>query len=96
MNQSYLKNINNNSIFFKVNPFRVKRNYNTMIEQSKALINEIEFSSRRLKISNEKPSESLIKITKPKIPEKILKEIERYNRQRYAYSKKLMPCTYQD
>ena len=95
MNQSYLKNINNNSIFFKVNPFRVKRNYNTMIEQSKALINEIEFSSRRLKISNEKP-ESLIKITKPKIPEKILKEIERYNRQRYAYSKKLMPCTYQD
>ena len=96
MNQSYLKNINNNSNFFKVNPFRVKRNYNTMLEQSKTLIDEIALSSRRLKISNEKPSESLIKITKPKIPEKILKEIERYNRQRYVYSKKLMPCTYQD
>ena len=91
-------NINNNnySNIFHVNPYRVKRTYNTMLEQSKLEPNDIMYSSKRLKTNDGKPCESLIKPSKPKIPEKLLREIQRYKLHTYAYSMKLTPCTCQD
>ena len=90
--QSHSKN-NSNTSFYHVNPFRVKRNYNTMLEQSQNAPFNNNFSFKRLKLSDSKPNESLIKSSKPKIPEKLLKEIERYNYQRYAYNMKPTPCS---
>ena len=87
LKQSHSKN-NNNTNLYHVNPFRVKRTYNTMLEQSQNIQNipvSPTFTSKRLKQGDSKPPESLIKSGKPKIPEKLLKEIERYNYQRYGY-----------
>ena len=91
---SMMKSNNNNDInnIFHINPFRVKRSYNTMLEQNHTLPYTVHFYSKRLKLSEVKPSESLIKSNKPKIPEKLLKEIERYNYQRHAYNMKLISC----
>ena len=91
---SYLNNNKNFGNLF-VNPFRMKRTYNTMLEQSQQsqnMQNVSIFSNKRLKISEGKPPESIIKNNKPKIPEKLLREIERYNYQRFAYNKKIIPC----
>ena len=91
---SYLNNNKNFGNLF-VNPFRMKRTYNTMLEQSQQspnIQNVNIFSNKRLKISEGKPPESIIKNNKPKIPEKLLREIERYNYQRFAYNKKIIPC----
>ena len=95
LKQSHSKNNNNISNFYHVNPFRVKRTYNTMLEQSHNIQNipsTTNFASKRLKQGDGKPPESLIKNTKPKIPEKLLREIERYNYQRYGYNMKVIPC----
>ena len=92
MKQSNSKSNNISSNVFHVNPFRVKRNYNTMLEQSQSMPPVFTFSSKRLKQSDSKPLEPIIKHNKPKIPEKLLKEIERYNYQRFAYNKKVSPC----
>ena len=92
MKQSHSKNnitINNT---VHINPYRVKRSYNTMLEQDHNIPYSINFP-KRLKQSDAKPAESLIKHNKPKIPEKLLKEIERYNYQRHAYNMKIKPCT---
>ena len=91
MKESYSKN-NISSNVFHVNPYRVKRTYNTMLEQSQSMPPVFTFSTKRLKQSDSKPPESIIKYNKPKIPEKLLREIERYNYQRYAYNKKVSPC----
>ena len=92
MKQSNSKNNNISSNVFHVNPYRVKRTYNTMLEQSQSMPPVFTFSAKRLKQSDSKPPESIIKHNKPKIPEKLLREIERYNWQRYAYNKKVSPC----
>ncbi len=84
---------NNNA---HVNPFRVKRTYNTMIEQNHIIPNTINLVPKKLKLNDNRPSESLIKKNKPKIPEKLLREIQRYKLHTYAYSMKLTPCTCQD
>ncbi len=91
--QSHSKNNNNITNFYHINPFRVKRNYNTMLEQNQSAPSSITFCNKRLKINDSKLNESLIKTSKPKIPEKLLKEIERYNYQRYAFSMKTSPCS---
>ena len=91
---TYLNN-NKNCGNLLINPFRIKRTYNTMLEQSQQsqnMQNVNIFSNKRLKISEGKPPESIIKNNKPKIPEKLLREIERYNYQRFAYNKKIIPC----
>ena len=92
MKQSHSKNINNSPNFHLFHQVRVKRTYNAMLEQSNNTPFTFPFSSKRLKQSEGKPPESLIKNSKPKIPEKILKEIERYNSQRYSYNKKIITC----
>ena len=99
INRFAMKNLylNNNKNFgnLYVNPYRIKRTYHTMIEQSQQsqnMQNAVFFSNKRLKLSEGKPPESIIKNNKPKIPEKILKEIERYNYQRFAYNRKIIPC----
>ena len=84
---------NNNA---HVNPFRVKRTYNTMIEQNHIIPNTINLIPKKLKLNDNRPSESLIKKNKPKITEKLLREIELYNSQRYAYNKKLSLCPCQE
>ena len=89
--QSFQKG-NNVMGFFHKNPFRVKRTYNTMIEQDHSIPSTINFASKRLKQCDSKPPESLIKYSKPRIPEKLLKEIERYNYQRNQYNVKVTPC----
>ena len=88
--QSHTNNDINN--VFHINLFRVKRSYNTMLQQNHSEPYTVNFHSKILKLSEIKPSESLIKNTKPKIPEKLLKEIERYNYQRYAHNMKLIKC----
>ena len=95
MKQSHSKNINNSPNFHLFHQVRVKRTYNAMLEQSnnsQSIPFTFPFSSKRLKQSEGKPPESLIKNTKPKIQQKILKEIERYNSQRYSYNKKIITC----
>ena len=102
LKQSLLKNNNNNNNInsdtniVHINPFRVKRTYNTMLEQNHCMPTTINFASKRLKQNDSNPPELLIKNNKPKIPEKILKEIERYNYQRYAYSMKITQCPCED
>ena len=91
MKQSYSNNNNTINNAYYLNPFRVKRTYNTMLEQDHSISYNVNFP-KRLKQSETTPAESLIKHNKPKIPEKILKEIERYNYQRYAYNMKVKPC----
>ena len=92
MNQSHLKNNNISSNAHHVNPLRIKRTYNTMIEQSQSIPSIINFSSKRLKPNDSKTPESLIKYSKPKISEKLLKEIEIYHYQRYSYNMKVSSC----
>ena len=94
----YLNNNKNCGNLF-VNPYRIKRTYNTMLEQSQQsqnIQNTFNFSNKRLKLCENKPPESIITNNKPKIPEKLLREIERYNYQRFAYNKKIIPCNCQD
>ena len=93
--QSILKANNGNNIYH-INPFRVKRTYNAMLEQDHSIQNPINIASKKLKQSDSKPPETLIKYNKPKIPEKILKEIERYNYQRYQYNMRVNPCPCED
>ena len=78
--------------FFHKNPYRVKRTYNAMIEQDHSIPSTVNFASKRLLQNDSKPPESLIKFSKPRIPEKLLKEIERYNYQRYQFNVKVTPC----
>ena len=95
MNSFSLKESHNNNTttnIFHINPFRVKRTYNTMLEQNHCIPITINFGTKRLKQNDTNPPESLIKKNKPKIPEKLLREIERYNYQRYAYNTKISPC----
>lgn len=95
LKQSHSKNNNNISNFHLFHPLRVKRAYNTMLEQSnniQSIPSTFNFNSKRLKQSDSKPPETLIKSNKPKIPEKLLKEIERYNIQRYSFSKRITTC----
>ena len=92
MKQSNSKNNNFSSNVFHVNPFRKRRNYNTMLEQSQSMPPAFTFSAKRLKLCDSKPPEPILKYNKPKIPEKLLREIERYNYQRFAYNKKISPC----
>ena len=91
--QSVLKNNNNTTqtISYR-NPFRIKRTYINMQEQNHSKPSKINFGSKRLKQNELKPPETLIRNNKPKIPEKLLKEIEKYNYQRYAYNTKITYC----
>ncbi len=89
LKQSYNNTTSNN---FHFNPFRIKRTYNTMLEESNSIPNILNFPSKRLKQSDSKPPESLIKSSKPKIPEKLLKEIEKYNYQRFSYNRRIITC----
>ena len=95
MKQSFFKN-NTGINCFHINPYKVKRTYNTILEHNHSMPYTINFGSKQLKQSDTKPSESLIKKHKPKIPEKILREIEKYNYQRYAYNTKVSPCPCQE
>ena len=49
MKQSNSKNNNTSSNIFHVNPYRVKRTYNTMLEQSQSMPPVFTFSAKRLK-----------------------------------------------
>lgn len=89
---SHIKNKNDINNAIHINPFRVKRSYNAMLEQDHSSPNTAFLPPKKLKQSEIKSTESLIKNNKPKIPEKILKEIERYNYQRHAYNIKIKPC----
>ena len=89
--QSYSNN-NTTSNIFHFNPLRIKRTYNSMLEQSNSIPNIANFASKRLKQSDGKPPESIKRPCRPKIPEKLLKEIENYNHQRFAYNRKIIAC----
>ena len=91
MKQSFSKNNND-----RINPFRVKRTYNTMLEQNHSIPTTISFGTKKLKLNDARPSESLIRHNKPKIPEKFLREIELYNSQRYSYNRKITYCPCQE
>ena len=95
MLQSFLKN-NNNSNGFRLNQLRLKRTYNAMLEQSHSGSSNVNLAIKKMKQCEGKAPEPMIKSHKPRIPEKIMKEIERYNEQRYSYSHSLIlnncPC----
>ena len=96
LKQSLLKNNNTITNIYHKNPFRVRRTYNMMLEQNHCMPTTMNFGSKRLKQNDTNPPEILIKNNKPKIPEKILKEIEKYNYQRYAYNMKITKCPCED
>ena len=91
-----IKNNNNNQENCRKNPFRVRRNYLTMLEQNHSVPSTVNIGSKRLKQNDIKSAEQLIKNTKPKIPEKILKEMELYHYQRSAYNSKIKTCPCDD
>ena len=87
--QYHFSNANNHQY---INPFRVKRSYMTMLEQDHLMSSPSYIGSKRLKQSDNKTAESLIKYNRPKISEKLKREIELYNYQRTGYSVKIFPC----
>ena len=89
-----IKNNKNNTIEnCRKNPFRIRRNYITMMEQNHSVPSNINFGIKRLKQNDTRVSEQLISNNKPKIPEKILKEMELYKYQRYSYNSKMKICS---
>ena len=87
--ESQKENINNTQY---INPFRKKRNYNEMIQQDKSAITSINFNFKRPKEKEGISHDTLIKNYKPKIPERLRKEIELYNYQRRGLYLKILPC----
>ena len=88
----------NNYNSFLLNQMRAKRTYDMMNEQNQIAPNRISLNKKLLKKNEGKVQESLIKCIKPRIPEKMLREIERYNIQRQSYNRSkieiLCPCKY--
>ena len=82
----------NTNNYTHINPYRIKRTYNTMLEQDKGIPTPSTINSKRLKPNEGKPAESLIKSNKVKIPEKLRREIELYNYERRGYNFKIKPC----
>ena len=88
--QCYLSNANEYPF---VNPFRIKRTYNTMLEQDHMSPSTTYINTKRFKQNEGKATESLIRMNRPKISEKLKREIELYNYQRRGYTNiKILPC----
>ena len=94
MNRFTIKQLysSNGTNYQYINPFRVKRTYNTMIEQDHMMPSPAFINSKRLKQNETKTAESFIKHNRPKISEKLKREIERYNYERRGYNLKILPC----
>ena len=91
-NQNVNKNNNRNSNMLRHGQIKIKRTYNQLLELNHIRTNHL--STKKLKQSEGINPESLIKQNKPKIPEKMLREIEKYNSQRYSYGRNIIinPC----
>ena len=87
--QYHLSNTINNQ---HINPYRTKRTYNAMLEQEHLTPTPIFMNTKRFKQSEGKPAESLIKCNRPKMSEKLRREIELYNYERRGYNMKIIPC----
>ena len=82
-----------NSTFCQyMNPYRIKRTYNAMLEQEHMTSPPVYMNNKRFKQSESKPAESFIKYNRPKISEKLKREIELYNYERRGYNMKIIPC----
>ena len=84
--------VSNSSICQHLNPYRIKRTYNAMLEQEHITAPTVYMNNKRFKQSESKPAESLIKNNRPKISEKLKREIELYNYERRGYNMKIVPC----
>ena len=84
--------LTNSSQYQHINPFRVKRTYNTMLQQDHMSPSTSFINTKRYKPNEGKNSESLIRINRPKISEKLKREIELYNYERRGYNLKVLPC----
>ena len=87
--QIYLSNANE---YQHINPFRIKRTYNAMLEQDHISPSVTFVNSKRFKQNEGKIPESLIKHNRPKISDKLKREIELYNYQKRGYNLKILPC----
>ena len=76
-----------------MNPFRIKRTYNTMLEQDHSIPSPGIINPRRQKINEGKPAEPLVKSNRARIPEKLKREIELYNYEKRGYNIKIKPCS---
>ena len=94
MNRFSFKQIHlsNNNEYQYINPFRIKRTYNAMLEQDYISPSITFINSKRFKPNEGKAQESLIKHNRPKISEKLRREIELYNYERRGYNLKILPC----
>ena len=84
------ENVSPNIFHIHRNPFKIKRNYNTMLQFQiikLPVFTPVNTNFKTLKVNSDlKPNESLIKKYKPKIPEKFLREIEIYKSQLNEYN----------
>ena len=87
---NYISGTNNNN---HINPFRIKRTYNMMLEQDHCNPLPVMIGTKRLKQSETSPAESLVKYERTRIPERIKREIELYNYERRGYNFKIKPCS---
>ena len=94
MNRFSFKQISlsNNNEYQHINPFRIKRTYNAIIDQDHDNSPIAFMNSKRFKQNEGKVSETLVKHNRPKLSEKMRKEIELYNYQRRGYNLKILPC----
>ena len=94
MNRFSIKqiNISNNNEFQHINPFRIKRTYNAIREQEHNNTPIAFINKQRFKQNEGKNTESLVKHNRPKISEKLKREIELYNYQKRGYNLKILPC----
>ena len=74
------------------NPFKLKRNYVTMTNQTISENDVSNYFNKKLKQKEKGQPESFIKNTKPRVSEKLLREIEKYRNQTFAYSYKIQHC----
>ena len=96
IDNSSSQQVNNkiNSInYIHLNPFKVKRTYNNSIFCQDSDIQNCGCFNKKLKQKEHGQVESFIKKSKPKIPENLLREIEKYRYQSFAYSYNINHCT---
>ena len=91
-NQQQNSRISSNIISFNKNPFKIKRNYTAMGGQTFSENDISKYFNKKLKQKEKNQPESFIKNTKPRISEKLLREIEKYRNQTFAYSYKIKQC----
>ena len=82
----------NNNINSCRNPYKIKRTYNNSIFCQDNDIPNYGCFGKKLKQREQGQVESFIKKSKPKIPEHLLREIEKYRIQSYAYNYKINLC----